>query len=108
MKNQIKNQIENWMEYQILIENQTTEQTENFISKLILPDHIVFHPKNQISEFWHKVSSIRSNLTQEISIMNSHNVHGVIDDLYQKNARFSKKIKYNNYHSVMWLTHVLT
>jgi hypothetical protein len=25
---------------------------------LILPDHIVFHPKNQISELWHKISSI--------------------------------------------------
>ena len=39
------------MEYQILIENQTTEQTENFISKLILPDHIVFPIKNQNSDF---------------------------------------------------------
>ena len=30
----------------------TTEQTENFVSKLILPNHIVFHPINQISDFW--------------------------------------------------------
>ena len=66
MKNQIKNQVENWMEYQILIENQTTEQTENFISKLILPDHIVFPIKNQNSDFWHKISSINmSNSTLE-------------------------------------------
>ena len=35
-------------------------QTENFISQLILPmaNHIIFHILNQNSEFWHKISSI--------------------------------------------------
>ena len=39
-------------------QNLNYKQTENFISQLILPDHIIFHILNQNSEFWHKISSI--------------------------------------------------
>ena len=45
MENQIENQIKN------RIENRMKSQTENFISQLILPDHIIFHILNQNSEF---------------------------------------------------------
>ena len=49
MENQIENQIKNRIENQI--ENRMKSQTENFISMLILPDHIIFHILNQNSEF---------------------------------------------------------
>ena len=60
-ENQMKNHLENQSENQI--ENRIENQIENwnFISKLILPDHIIFHILNQNSDFWHKISSIAGN-----------------------------------------------
>ena len=37
------------------------EQTENFISKLILPDHIVFHPKNWRSHCENQIENRMEN-----------------------------------------------
>ena len=49
--NQGENQIEsNWKSNG----KSNYKQTENFISKLILPDHIII--LNQNSDFWHKIS----------------------------------------------------
>ena len=55
-QSKVKAKIEQKVKWKIKLnikfkENYTTEQTENFISKLILPDHTVFHPKNKISDF---------------------------------------------------------
>ena len=51
IKNRIENQIENQIENRMKSQNLNYEQTENFISQLILPDHIIFHILNQNSDF---------------------------------------------------------
>ena len=51
IENQIKNRIENQIENRMKSQNLKL-QTENVISQLILPDHIiVFHILNQNSDF---------------------------------------------------------
>ena len=51
IENQIKIQIENQIENRMKSQNLNYKQTENFISQLILPDHIIFHILNQNSDF---------------------------------------------------------
>jgi hypothetical protein len=61
-ENQVESQIEDHIEIKVKIklkiELNTTEQTENFISKVILPDHIIFYVLYQNSDLWHEISSI--------------------------------------------------
>ena len=51
IENQIENRIENQIENRMKSQNLNYKQTENFISQLILPDHIIFHILNQNSDF---------------------------------------------------------
>ena len=51
IENRIENQIENQIENRMKSQNLNYKQIENFISQLILPDHIIFHILNQNSDF---------------------------------------------------------
>ena len=51
IENQIKNRIENQIENRMKSQNLKLQTNCNFISQLILPDHITFHILNQNSEF---------------------------------------------------------